>query len=232
METELDSAHEQSVGAFDLQKTAAASGDATKAAFKDMEKKIARLADKLKMSEGLITELQADNGQIGMLREQLRSKNIAIKELSKHVEQLGGSVGSSPNVSPQRVLAEREGRGNLQNSAGIGASSSSRLAELKEENTRLKQALQVAAGSSGTSGTSPNREVGLNLSVESHDLMQMKLRSSNEEVASLQREVARLQGKLGKSSASNSPNKKTSPKKGGSPRSTLSPRESRVSPRK
>lgn len=181
METELDAAHEHTTGVQTQGKAAASSSEATQGLIKDMEKKISRLADKLRMSESLIGELQTDNGQIAVLREQLRSKNIAIKELTKHVEQLGGTVGHvgiTSSASPQRMQ---------NNSTSGDGPNAARVTELKEENNRLKQALQMAV--SNAQG-SPNGS--LNLSVESTDMMKLKLVSANEEAENLHRQVEKL----------------------------------------
>jgi len=221
METELDAAHEHSQGAAANAKAIESAGDATKTVIKDLEKKVTRYAEKLKMSESLITELQADNGQIGSLREQLRAKNIAIKELTKHVEQLGGSTSMSNSNSPTR-----DSNSPLRGTTLTDVSNdneNSRMAELKEENTRLKQALQVAV----SNNASPGGAGGLNLSSDSVDMMKMKLQSSNDEVDNLNRQVSQLKNALQASSQSPKRNN-------GSPRSGSggSPRKSDVSPRK
>jgi hypothetical protein len=157
METELDAAHEASAGAHTASKVAASSSEATQALIRDHEKKIARLNDKLRVSEGLISELQADNSQIAALREQLRGKNIAIKELTKHVEQLTAAAGAGAGAaSPHRGAGD---------------------AALKEEVFRLKQALQVALGNGSPGGS-------LNLSLESTDMMKMKLQSATKSLTS------------------------------------------------
>lgn len=174
METELDAAHEHSVGATSASKAAATSSEVTQGAIRDMEKKMARQQDKLKMSDQLISELQADNSQISALREQLRSKNIAIKELTKHVDALGGQVGS-PSGSPLRASADK--------AAGV-AVDAARIKELKDENTRLKQQLQVAQSQSGG--------VGVGGSADTAEMMKMKLNSANEEAENLHRQVKEL----------------------------------------
>ncbi len=182
METELDAAYEQSKGAASNTKAAASATEASQAALRDYEKKVTRLNEKLRMSEQLITELQNDNAQITQLRDQLRGKNITIKELTKQVETLSA--------------AAKEGRSSTQRttSAATGDNADARVKELKDENARLKQALQVAlARSGGSVGGSPNLQGGsLNVSLESTDMMRMKLQSANEEAESLRLQVDKL----------------------------------------
>jgi len=193
METELDAAHEHSAGAASAGKAAVTSSEATQGVVRDMEKKISRLADKLKMSEQLISELQADNAQISALREQLRAKNIAIKELTKHVDALGGTVGLSPSTSPSRAPNA---------AAGVSVGDASIVKELKEENIRLKQALRFAQSGGGG---------GMGGSVDTVDMMKMKLVSANEEAESLHKQVEKLTLQLQEKKAGGSP--RNSPQK-------------------
>lgn len=98
----------------------------------DLEKKLVRALEKLKMSDQLIKDLQNDNGQILVMKESLREKNVEIKELKKIISDLRDtSPVRGRSVSPNK-------------SSNNDIDTTSQLLEMKLENKRLKEALTAA----------------------------------------------------------------------------------------
>jgi hypothetical protein len=115
------------------------------AAISALEAKLLRVTDKLKASEDKCASLTADVSQISTLKESLRDKNLEIRSLQKALD-----AEKSKNSRSATAAAASQS----------GGQDTNKLAELMEENKRLKQALTAATtalpGGGGTRTGSPS----------------------------------------------------------------------------
>jgi predicted nucleic acid-binding Zn-ribbon protein len=111
-----------------------------------LESKIGRLQEKLRANELKIADLQSDVSHVSELKEALRERSINVKELTRSLEEQkekSRNYSGNGNGSPKHQSEVRETR-DLQN----------KVAELFDENRRLKQALAAATTTAAVTGTS------------------------------------------------------------------------------
>jgi len=168
MELELEAAFTEKQRAGSASASAEAGEQAKAASLAAAERKAAKLREQLRAAEGRISELTAEAAQAASLTDQLREKNGLIRELTRRLEaggsqspERGAGVGAGGMRGRTGSLERLEGGaaggasvggqslGSGSPSKGEAEAAASRLraqlAEAREENRQLKQALKAAA---------------------------------------------------------------------------------------
>ena len=141
MEIEVDAAFADRAKAGNVSASAEAGEQAKTQALVAAEKRLLKVRDQLKQAEARVAELTSENQQIALLTNTLREKNVMIRDLNRKLDDRTaspspdrartasiGSLGSGRTGLPDDVAAMRR-----------------QVAELRDENKQLSQALSAAA---------------------------------------------------------------------------------------
>lgn len=148
MELEVDAAYSDKAKAGNVSASAEAGEQAKAQVLQKTEKALQKLKEQLRASEGRVAELTAANGEITLLTDKLREKNVQIRDMNRKLDEARGA-----SLSPDKRL------GALRPDASVGSLGSVKgggsgedvavyrrqIADLKDENKQLSQALASAA---------------------------------------------------------------------------------------